>query len=89
MSESQEQWINTLRKSASTSDKSWSVTLYLSLFLGYIGADRFYLHSVGLGFMKLITCGGGGIWWIADLILLLRGKLRDAEGRIISRPSRK
>lgn len=86
MSGSQEEWINTLRKSASSSDKSWGVTLCLSLFFGMVGADRFYLHSVGLGFMKLITFGGLGIWWITDVMLLLCGKMCDVEGRIIRKP---
>ena len=35
-------------------------------FLGYLGADKFYLGSAVLGILKLITFGGFGIWVIID-----------------------
>ena len=50
--------------------KKWIVALLLSILLGSLGVDRFYLGYVWTGILKLITAGGLGIWWIIDLILI-------------------
>jgi len=63
------------------SDKDWLTTLLLSLFVGSLGVDRFYLGQIGLGIAKLVTCGGAGIWSIIDIILVATRNIRDSEGR--------
>jgi len=59
----------------------FTTTLVLSIFLGGLGVDRFYLGYIGLGVLKLLTFGGCGIWWLIDLILIATKKLPDAQGR--------
>lgn len=65
--------------------KSWLVTLLLSIFLGSLGVDRFYLGYTTLGIVKLITCGGAGVWSIIDIILIAMGKMTDAQGNELER----
>lgn len=63
-----------------TGDKSFVATWLLSLLLGFLGADRFYLGKVGTGLLKLVTLGGIGIWYLVDLVLVLTGNMRDKQG---------
>jgi TM2 domain-containing membrane protein YozV len=65
--------------------KDWLVALLLSIFLGSLGIDRFYLGYIGLGIFKLLTCGGLGVWWLIDLILLATGKMTDKNGQPLVR----
>lgn len=60
--------------------KSKVVALILSIFLEELGIDRFYLGYIGTGILKLITCGGFGIWWLIDLIMIATGKLKPKDG---------
>ena len=60
--------------------RSQTAAFLLSYFLGIFGVDRFYLGYTGLGILKLITCGGAGIWAIVDMILIGIGNLKDAQG---------
>ena len=60
--------------------KSKVVALIVSIFLGELGIDRFYLGYIGTGILKLITCGGFGIWWLIDLIMIATGKLKPKDG---------
>jgi TM2 domain-containing membrane protein YozV len=64
-----------------TPQKDFMVTFLLSLVLGVLGADRFYLAKVGTGILKLITGGGFGIWYLIDLILILTGNMQDKFGK--------
>ena len=66
-------------------DKSWAVALLLSVFLGPLGVDRLYLGYAGVGVLKLLTCGGFGLWWLVDVGLLLANGLADAGGRALRR----
>ena len=61
--------------------KSFITTWILSLLLGSLGVDRFYLGKIGTGVAKLLTAGGLGIWSIVDLIITLTGNARDKDGR--------
>ena len=63
------------------SDKDWTTALLLSIFLGGLGGDRFYLGYTGLGVAKLLTLGGCGVWAIVDLIQIIQNKIPDAQGR--------
>lgn len=56
------------------------VTLIISFLVGEFGIDRFYLGQIGLGILKLITCGGFGIWWLIDLFLVM-GETKEQNAR--------
>jgi len=61
--------------------KEFLVALLLSIFLGTLGVDRFYMGYVGLGILKLITAGGCGVWWLIDVILIANKSLKDSNGQ--------
>ena len=43
--------------------------LIISFLAGYFGLDRFYQGDVALGVIKLITCGGFGVWYLIDVAI--------------------
>lgn len=51
-----------------TRRKSQTVAYLLALFLGFVGADQFYLGFVAQGLVKLFSFGGFGILWISDVV---------------------
>lgn len=51
--------------------KDPTIALIISLLAGTLGIDRFYIGDMGLGVLKLITCGGFGIWTIVDWFLIM------------------
>lgn len=50
--------------------KETSTALLISIFVGHLGIDRFYIGDTGLGIAKLLTCGGMGIWTLVDWFLI-------------------
>lgn len=48
--------------------RSQRTAFLLSIFLGFVGADQFYLGMVGYGVAKLFTLGGLGFWWLYDVV---------------------
>jgi len=66
----------------------------LGIFLGWLGIHRFYLGFWGIGFLQILVSGAsmilclkvrglniGFVWGLIEGILLLAGKMRDADGR--------
>ena len=50
--------------------KDPTTSLLLSLFLGGIGVDRFYIGDTGMGVLKLLTGGVCGILALVDLFTI-------------------
>jgi len=63
--------------------RQYIVALLLSIFVGSLGVDRFYMGLVGTGVLKLVTMGGCGIWWIIDVVLIATNSLKDNEGKYL------
>ena len=64
------------------SDKSKMVAGLLQIFL--FGVGRLYTGHIGIGIAQLLTtlfCGVGYIWALIDGIMMLTGKVPDAQGR--------
>lgn len=60
--------------------KSKTTALILSILVGGLGVDRFYLGYTGLGILKLLTAGCFGILTIIDIIRIATGSLLPADG---------
>ncbi|RSL42613.1 hypothetical protein CEP54_015419 [Fusarium duplospermum] len=54
--------------------------LILSFVVGTLGVDQFYAHHWPLAVFKLLTLGGGGIWWFVDVILWMVGGVYGTPG---------
>ncbi len=67
------------------SPKSFRRAWLFSLFLGVVGADRFYLEKRYSGLVKLFTVGGLFIWWLIDLWILLIAP-KDRDGLPLKKP---
>lgn len=52
-------------------EKDKWVALLLCIFLGWIGAHKFYEGKVGMGILYLFTWGLFGIGWFIDFIVIL------------------
>ncbi|HKD10672.1 MAG TPA: TM2 domain-containing protein [Thermoanaerobaculia bacterium] len=67
------------------SEKRELPALLLCLFFGIFGVHRFYVGKVGTGLLMLLTCGGLGIWWLIDLLVILLGGFTDKEKKLITK----
>ncbi len=69
----------------SVSSKSRLVAFLLAWFLGIFGAHRFYAGRITSGVLQLLFGWATlFIWNFVDLIMVLAGVFKDAEGRKIS-----
>lgn len=68
-----------MRPCTHDSGKSYGTTVTLSLFLGGLGADRFYLGMWREGLGKLFTFGGLGVWSVVDFVLVVVGYIRPSD----------
>jgi TM2 domain-containing membrane protein YozV len=66
------------------SDKDWTTTLLLCIFLGAFGGHRFYTGHTLLAIVMLLTLGCSGIWTLIDLIIIIMGNFRDSQGRLVT-----
>lgn len=62
--------------------KSKTTALILSVLVGGLGIDRFYLGYTGMGILKLLTAGCFGILYIIDIVNIATGKLIPADGNL-------
>lgn len=63
--------------------KDWLTTFLLCLFLGTIGAHRFYVGKTTSAIVQLLTAGGCGIWLLIDLITIIAGSFTDSNGNTL------
>jgi len=62
------------------SEKGFVPTLLLAIFLGGLGAHRFFVGKIGTGIVQLLTLGGLGIWALIDIIMIIVGSFKDKQG---------
>lgn len=64
--------------------KTPSTATILSVVLGGWAIDRFYIGDWILGILKILTCGGCFIWWIADWFLIGSATRSNNTKKILS-----
>ncbi|MGZ8377805.1 MAG: TM2 domain-containing protein [Gemmatirosa sp.] len=63
------------------SEKRLLIAFVLCFLVGPLGLHRFYVGKTGTGILMILTLGGLGIWVLVDLIMLVTGNFRDADGQ--------
>lgn len=61
-------------------------TLILVLAI-FTGLDRFFIDDVGMGVLKILTCGGFGIWWLVDICTAIERTKRYNYNRFMQMAS--
>ncbi len=56
----------------------------LCFFLGGLGLHRFYVGKIGTGILYLLTGAIFGIGWLVDLIMIVCGRFKDADGKYVT-----
>lgn len=64
-------------------NKNFSAAIVLTLFLGVIGVDRFYLGYYWSGLFKTFTYGGFGIMAIIDWYRIFTKRLQPRHGKYV------
>jgi len=67
------------------STKSRTVAAILCFFIGIFGIHRFYMGKIGTGIIWLLTGGLLGVGVLVDFILILLGKAKDKEGKLVTK----
>ncbi len=62
---------------------NFMTTFYICCFSGVMGIHRFYVGKTGTGILMLLSFGGGGVWWLIDMIMVLSGVFRDKSNLVI------
>ena len=62
------------------------VALVLAIFFGYFGVHRLYLGKFWTAALWFVTGGLFGFGWAFDVIMLLLGRFKDSEGRVMGPP---
>ncbi len=82
---------NKIKSESSGAGKSWVVTLLLCLFLGSVGAHRFYTKNIGSAVAQLLMTLTvflwpiSGIWAFIDLIIILCGNFTTKDGEELTK----
>ena len=65
------------------SDKDRWTALIICFFLGVVGGHQFYVGRIGKGILYFFTGGLFVFGWFIDIISLLTGTFKDANGRVL------
>lgn len=66
------------------SPKKRTPALILCFLLGFLGIHRFYVGKIGTGILWLLTLGLLGIGVLVDFIMIILGKFKDKDARLLT-----